>query len=131
MDNKKVAVLGASNNEERYSYKALKLLDKHGYEPVPVHPALENIEGFKVFNSLSDIKDEIGTLTLYVGPKRITPMIPDILSLKPGRVILNPGTESDELKKALKEAGISFIEACTLILLKTGQFEVDFDSIEA
>ncbi len=126
MDNKKVVVLGASNNEERYSYKALKLLDKHGYEPLPVHPTLDVIEGFKVFNSLSEIKDEVGTLTLYVGPKRIGAMIPEILNLKPGRVILNPGTESDELKKALKEAGISYIEACTLIMLKTGQFEVEF-----
>ena len=128
MDSKKVVVLGASNKEDRFSYKAMKLLDKFGYEPLPVHPTLSDIEGFKVFNSLSDIREKIGTLTLYVGPKRISPMIPDILSLKPGRVILNPGTESDELKKALKEAGISFIEACTIIMLKTGQFEVDFDS---
>lgn len=126
MDNKKVAVLGASNNEERYSYKALKLLDKHGYEAVPVHPTLQEIEGFKVVNSLADIKEEIGTLTVYIGPKRITPLIPEIIKLNPGRVILNPGTESDELKKALKDAGISYIEACTLIMLKTGQFEVEF-----
>ncbi len=126
MDNKKVVVLGASNNEERYSYKALKLLDKHGYEPVPVHPTLEEIEGFKVVNSLSEIREDIGTLTVYVGPQRIAPMIPEIISLNPGRVILNPGTESDELKKALKDAGISYIEACTLIMLKTGQFEVEF-----
>ena len=126
MDNKKVAVLGASKNEERYSYKALKLLEKHGYEPVPVHPTLDEVEGYKVINSLSDINEPIGTLTVYVGPKNIAPMIPEIINLKPGRVILNPGTESDELKKALKEAGISYIEACTLILLKTGQFEAEF-----
>ncbi len=126
MENKKVVVLGASKNEERYSYKALKLLEQHGYEPVPVHPVLKEIEGLKVFNSLNDIKDKIGTLTVYVGPKNIAPMIPDIINLKPGRVILNPGTESDELKTALESAGISYIEACTLIMLKTGQFEADF-----
>ncbi len=65
-------------------------------------------------------------MTLYVGPSRIAPLIQEIVDLNPGRVILNPGTESDELKKALKNAGISFIEACSLVMLKTGQFEVDF-----
>jgi predicted CoA-binding protein len=126
MDNKKVVILGASNNKERYSYLALKLLDKHNYEVIPVHPTLSEIEGFKVINSITEINEKVGTLTVYVGPARIVPMIDDIVKLNPERVILNPGTESDELKKALKNAGISFIEACTLIMLKTGQFEVEF-----
>ncbi len=123
MDNKKVVVLGASDNPERYSYKALKLLDEHGYEVIPVHPKLSEIEGFSVVSSLSGIKEKIGTLTVYIGPERIRSLIPEIINLKPGRVILNPGTESDELKAALDEAGIKYLEACTLVLLKTGQFE--------
>jgi len=126
MENKKVVVLGASNKKERYSYQAVMLLSEHNYDVIPVHPTIEEIEGHKVTNSLKDINEKIGTLTLYVGPSRIAPLIQEIVDLNPGRVILNPGTESDELKKALKNAGISFIEACSLVMLKTGQFEVDF-----
>ena len=121
--NNKVVVLGASKKPERYSYLCLKLLDEYNYEVIPVHPTLTEIEKFKVTNSLSEIKDEIGTLTLYIGPARITPLIKEIVELNPGRVILNPGTESDELKQALSGAGIKYIEACTLVMLKTNQFE--------
>ena len=123
MSEKTVAILGASNNPERYSYKALKMLAEYGYKTIPVHPQLKDIDGVEVKNSLMDIGEEIYTLTLYVGPEKVVPLIPEILKLKPQRVILNPGTESKELEEALKKASIPYAEACTLVLLKTGQFE--------
>lgn len=123
MEKKKVVVLGASDKSERYSYKALKLLLEHGYDVIPIHPILETIEGTKVVKNLGDIQVQVYTITVYVGPERIKPLISEIIALKPQRVILNPGTESDELKKALKEASIPYLEACTLVLLNTGQFE--------
>jgi hypothetical protein len=123
MKNINVAILGASDNPERYSYKALQLLTENSYPVVPVHPVLDEIEGHKVEKNLKNLKGKVHTLTLYVGPKNIAPMIDDIIAMNPERVILNPGTESEELKKALKEHGIHFVEACTLVLLRTGQFE--------
>ena len=126
MAGKKVVVLGASDNPERYSYKAVKMLSEHKYEVIPVHPTLDSIEGFRVVKELDDIKDDIYTLTVYVGPGRISPLIEGIVKLKPQRVVLNPGTESDELKAALDKASIKYLEACTLVLLRTGQFESAF-----
>jgi predicted CoA-binding protein len=126
MPGKNVAVLGASDNPERYSNKAVKMLSENNYNVIPVHPQLESIEGYKVVKDLADIKDEVYTLTVYVGPSRITPLIDSIVKLKPQRVVLNPGTESDELKEALKKASIPYLEACTLVLLRTGQFENSF-----
>ena len=123
MPDKTVVVLGASNNPERYSYKALKMLTEYGYKTIPVHPQLKDIDGVEVKNSLDDISEDIDTLSLYVGPEKVVALIPDIVRLNPKRVILNPGTESKELKDALEKAAIPYIEACTLILLKTGQFE--------
>ncbi len=117
-----VAILGASNKTDRYSYKALIMLLEKEHNVYPVHPVLESINEQKVFPSLNDIDDEIHTLTVYVGPQRISPLIKDIINLNPGRVILNPGTESEELKAALEEAKIPYMEACTLVLLRTGQF---------
>jgi len=120
-----VAILGASRNPERYSYKALAMLRSHGYKVVPVHPTLKEIEGVQVRNSLSEIEGRIHTLTLYVGPRHIGGEIDAIIKLNPERVIFNPGTESEELKAALDSAGIPYIDACTLVLLSTGQFEKD------
>lgn len=122
MKNEKVVILGASDKSDRYSYKAMKMLEENGHEVILVHPTLESVEGKKVLHSLSDVKDSVDTLTMYVNPKISSSMKSDIVSLRPKRVILNPGTENSELESALKKAGISCEHACTLVLLTTDQF---------
>ena len=117
-----VAVLGASNNPERYANMAVHRLREAGHRVIPVNPALTEIEGLPVAKSLGDITDPIDTLTLYVGPQRSVPMMADILRLAPKRVIFNPGTESEDLATALDRANIPHLEACTLVMLQTGQF---------
>lgn len=118
----KVVVLGASNKPDRYAYKALTELTQHGHSVIPVNPALKEISGIKVVNRLSDIRDEIDTVTLYVGPERLEPMVPEIIALKPKRVISNPGTETPVMADACEKNNIEYIEACTLVMLATGQY---------
>lgn len=117
-----VAVLGASPKPDRYAYQALRLLDDMGYQVVPIHPKIQEIDQIPVVPSLGDIHGPVHTLTLYVGPERSQDLIADIVALAPGRVILNPGTESPLLEEALAAAGIPCERACTLVLLRTGQF---------
>lgn len=118
-----VAILGASKKAERYSNRAFHMLRDNGHDVIPVHPVLGELEGVPVAASLTEIDRPVHTLTVYVGPRHIGPEIDAILALRPERVILNPGTESPELMAALDKAGISYLEACTLVLLSTGQFE--------
>ena len=117
-----VAVIGASPNEERYSNKAMKLLNEHHHNPIPVAPKYEKIEGKKVFRSLTDIPEKIDTVTMYVGPARQAPVIKEILKVSPKRVIFNPDTENRDAAEQLKKAGIEVVEACTLVMLKTNQY---------
>lgn len=118
----RVAILGASNKQDRYSYKAFKMLQEYGHKPYPIHPSLDKVEDSQVYKSLSDIPDEIDTLTMYVGPQLSRTMADEIIALKPRRVIFNPGSENSELAKNLQYKGIETFEACTLVLLRTGQF---------
>lgn len=118
----RVAVLGASKKPERYSNRAVVLLKEHGHDVIPVNPIEEKIEDLAVAHSLGEISGDVDTLTVYVGPRHIGEVIDDIVKLKPRRVILNPGTESEELKSILGNHNIPFLEACTLVLLKTGQY---------
>lgn len=117
-----VAVLGASPKPQRYSNKAVNLLRELGHCVIPVHPVVKEIDGIPVIASLADIELKVDTLTLYVSASLSSPLIAVILALNPGRVIFNPGTENPALKKMLEEQGILTEEACTLILLNTGQF---------
>lgn len=118
----RVAVLGASPKRERYANRAVRELRSKGHDVVPVNPGHAEIEGLKVAATLDDIIGAIDTVTVYVGPQSIGPLIPSIVALKPRRVIINPGAESAELTTALTTAGIEPIEACTLVMLSTGQF---------
>lgn len=118
----RVVVLGASNKPQRYSNMAIKLLLQKGYTVIPVHPKIEFIEGLSVVNSLEKIVDPIDTLTLYVGEARSRNLIDAIRSLKPKRVIFNPGSESDELQSMLENENIEVIHGCTLVMLKNNLF---------
>ena len=118
----RVAVLGASTKDDRYSFKAVKMLAEHDHIPIPVHPKGHVVNGITAVKSLDDITEPVDTLTLYVNSKISSLAQESILKLKPRRVIFNPGAENRELAKALNEAGIETIEACTLVMLTTDQF---------
>ena len=117
-----VAVLGASPKPARYSNQCIRLLKQHGYRVTPIHPKFGEIEALQVTHRLDAIADPVDTLTLYVGPQLLEPQAEDIVQLNPGRVIFNPGTESRAVQQRLDDAGIEWFEACTLVMIRTGQF---------
>ena len=122
MNKERVVVIGASNKPGRYSYKAVEALKNAGHDVVPFNPALREIGGIKVINDLREISGRVDTVTLYVGPEGLVPMIDAIVGLKPSRIIANPGTETAEMREAAEKAGIIYMEACTLVMLSTDQF---------
>lgn len=117
-----VAVIGASTNPERYSNKAIKMLIEYGHQPVPVAPALESVEGIAAVAAPQDVSGQVDTVTMYVSPARQEALLDGIIGLKPRRVIFNPGTENPDAYARLDAAAIPHLEACTLVLLRTGQF---------
>lgn len=117
-----VAVVGASPKENRYSYKAMKILEEKGHNPIPIAPIRKEILGRTVYPSLTAVPDKIDTITLYVGPARQHSVLEDAIRIKPRRIIFNPGTENPTEYNRLEEADIEVIVACTLIMLCTDQF---------
>ncbi len=93
-----VAVLGASNNPDRYSYLAVKLLVENDYHVFPVNPTEQAIDGIPCYPNLSAIPDPLDTITIYVSEKNSTPLIEEIIASRPRRVILNPGAENAALR---------------------------------
>ena len=118
---KKTLIIGASNNPERYAYKAAERLLAHGHEI-----ELVGLKPVEVFGQIVDTERKkysgIDTVTLYVGPKNQPEYYDYVLSLNPKRVVFNPGTENEEFEKLLTKNGIVAEEACTLVLLGTGQY---------
>jgi predicted CoA-binding protein len=119
---KKTLVIGASEKPDRYSNKAIRALVAHQHEVVAIGLREGQVQGV-TFDAQMRNFENIDTVTLYIGPQNQPVYYQYILSLKPKRVIFNPGTENPEFISLLKSAGIYPEIACTLVLLSTGQYE--------
>ena len=118
-----VAVIGASSDSSRYSYQAMVMLKEYGHQAIPVHPREEEVLGQKVVHKLGELRDQkIDTVTVYVNPAISDKYQDDLIAVKPKRVIFNPGAENPKLARALTDKGIEVENACTLVLLRTGQY---------
>lgn len=118
---KKTLVLGASENPARYSFEAVTRLRKYGHEVVAVGRKAAVVAGVTIETEPPAITG-IDTVTLYLNPIAQKDYYPYILSLHPKRIIFNPGTENDELEEIAQQNGIQTLEACTLVMLGTGQY---------
>lgn len=117
----KTLVIGASTHEYRYSNKAIKLLRAYKHDVVAVGREKGAVSGVEIEHSMPDTND-IDTVTLYINPMHQQAYYDSLIALKPRRVIFNPGTENAELEELLEKNGIETEEACTLVLLNTGQY---------
>jgi predicted CoA-binding protein len=118
---KKTLVIGASLNPSRYSNFVIQKLVAHGHEVVALGLKAGNIGGVKVETDMLPYED-LHTITLYLNPNNQKVYYDYIVSLKPKRVIFNPGTENPELYQILSEHDIPFEAACSLVLLSTNQY---------
>ena len=118
---KKTLVIGASENKSRYSNLATNNLVQKGHEVVALGRRPGQVNGVKIETEKLPLTG-VDTVTLYLNPQNQKQYYDYILSLEPKRVIFNPGAENDELEELLKAKGIKAQEACTLVLLSTGQY---------
>ncbi len=118
---KKTLVIGASENPERYSYKAIKMLNEHHHPILALGTRTGEVDGIKIQKEI-DKNEDVHTVTMYVGPKNQPAYFDLITQLKPKRILLNPGTENPELEKLAQENNIEVVHGCTLVMLSTGQY---------
>jgi predicted CoA-binding protein len=120
-EKKKTVVLGASANPSRYSYMAIRRLRNLGHPVVAIGKQQGLLEDVPILKEPVPAED-VDTITLYLNPRNQPQYYEYILSLHPKRIIFNPGAENDELVKLAKANNIQPVDACTLVLLSTGQY---------
>lgn len=118
---KKTLIIGATPNTDRYAYRAAHMLTQHGHPIVNVGIKKGEVAGVPILNGHPEV-EEVDSVTLYIGPDKQQDYEDYILSLKPKRVIFNPGTENEAFEAKLEQHGVQALEACTLVLLSTGNY---------
>jgi len=120
-EKKKTLVLGASENPARYSNLALLRLQSHQHPVVAIGKKKGAVGHVPIEDEKMDWKG-VDTVTLYLNPTHQKEYYDYILSLKPNRIIFNPGAENNELAELASRQGIKPVEACTLVMLATNQY---------
>lgn len=121
LNSKKTVVLGASANPARYSFLAINRLREHGHPVIAIGKRRAQVADVQVQVKTADIPD-LDTVSIYLNKDNQKNYYDYILSQHPRRVIFNPGAENPEFEMILADKGIKVMEACTLVLLSTGQF---------
>jgi uncharacterized protein len=117
-------VLGASENPDRYSNIAIRMLRSYHFETIAIGNKVGKVLDvpITIFNPYETYPN-VHTITLYLNSKNQEKYFNFILNLKPVRVIFNPGTENQDFMDELERNNIEVTEACTLVLLRTQQYK--------
>ena len=119
--NKKTVIIGATTDSSRYAYRAAKVLIDKGHEIVPIGIKKGEVFGNKIINDYPFIEN-VDTVTLYVGSANQSNLVDYIISLKPKRIIFNPGTENEYLIKKAIDNDIEPVIGCTLVMLASKSY---------
>jgi hypothetical protein len=118
---KPTLVLGASTHDTRYSWMACQMLQDYHIEVHCVGKQAGLCAGIPIHKSMPEGL-QVHAVTLYLNPDNQKSWYDAILSLKPQRVIFNPGTENSAFESMLQKEGIETLRACTLVMMRTQQY---------
>ncbi|MFC2072727.1 CoA-binding protein [Chloroflexota bacterium] len=95
MEQKRFAVVGATDNLEKFGNQIFKNLKSRGYEVYPVNPKLQELDGVKCYPSLTDIPVKLDVVDFVVPPPVTEEILKECKELGLDRIWLQPGSESE------------------------------------
>ncbi|MFA6322337.1 MAG: CoA-binding protein [Candidatus Buchananbacteria bacterium] len=114
--NKTYAIIGASNNSDKYGFKVLKDLTEAGYKVYPINPKNGEILGLKVYKKIAEVPEKIDFVIFVVPPSVTEQVLPEVKKMKIENVWLQPGSESSQAIAYCQTNGINCIHhACIMI----------------
>jgi hypothetical protein len=117
MNQKTVAVIGASSNREKFGNKALRAFERRGYKVIPINPNEPEVEGHKTYPSVLDVPEPIDMATVYVPVRPGVTVMEQLAKKGVGEVWLNPGADDDRVVARARELGLTIIQACSIIAI--------------
>jgi predicted CoA-binding protein len=114
---KVVAVIGASNDRQKFGNRAVRAYRQQGYTVVPINPHEAEVEGLKAYASILDVPGPVDLASFYVPPAIGEQVIADVARKGVTEVWLNPGADSDELVARAKALSLRPVVACSIVAI--------------
>ncbi|MCD6126772.1 MAG: CoA-binding protein [Methanomicrobia archaeon] len=112
----KIAVIGVSNNHEKWGYKVYRSLKNSGFKVYPVNPKHEKIDSDRCYPDLRSIPEKIDEVITVVPPEITENVVKRCKELGIGKVWMQPGSESEDAIRFCEENGINVIhDACFVV----------------
>lgn len=117
---KKIAIVGATKNPEKFGYLILKDLLKKNFEVLPINPNYDEIDGVKVYKSVEELPRDVELIVFVVPPHVGIQELKKAYNIGFRRFWFQPGAESREImnySQNLSDAQFSFIK-CIMVSTK-------------
>jgi predicted CoA-binding protein len=114
---KTVAIIGASNNRQKFGNKALRAFERQGYTVIPINPNEPEVEGHRTYPTVLDYPDRIDMATVYVPPSAGVRVMDDLKQKGIGEVWLNPGADGAAVVERARQLGLNVVQACSIIAI--------------
>ena len=116
MAQKKCAVVGATDNPDKYGHQILENLRKRDYEVYPVNPRLTTIEDMKCYAALSELPVKVDVVDFVVPPSATEAILKECLELGLDRIWLQPGSESEFAISFCRENNLKVVhDVCVMM----------------
>ncbi|OGS20560.1 MAG: CoA-binding protein [Elusimicrobia bacterium RIFOXYA2_FULL_39_19] len=113
---KKYALVGATDNKQKFGYKILMSLKNRGYEVYPVNPRLPEIEGLKCYKALADIPVKVDVVNIVVPSEVTEKVVEECKKLGLLNVWMQPGASSEKAVEYCNKNGIRLVhDACVMV----------------
>ena len=110
-----VAVIGASNDRQKFGNRAVRAYRAQGYTVVPINPHEAVVEGLRAYKSVLDVVGTIDLASFYVPPDVGEQVIEQVAAKGIPEVWLNPGADSDALIAKARALGLRPVVACSIV----------------
>lgn len=110
-----VAVIGASNDRQKFGNKAVRAFRAEGYTVIPVNPNEREVEGLTSYRSVLDVPVPIDMATVYVQPDVAERLLDELAQKRIPEIWFNPGVDSDELMAKARGLKLNAIFACSIM----------------
>ena len=113
------AVVGATDNKEKFGYKIFKVMLEAGLEVYPINTGVQEILGQKCYPTLKDLPVKPEAVDLVVPPRVGEQILRECVELGITNVWLQPGADTQPVVNLAKELGLTVVDhACIMVELR-------------
>jgi predicted CoA-binding protein len=121
---KVIAVIGASNNRQKFGNRAVRAYHQQGYTVIPINPHETRVEGLETYASVLDVPGPVDMASFYVPPEVGERVIEEVAKKGIKEIWLNPGSESDALLSRARTLNLQPIVACSIVAIGQNPYQL-------